>query len=312
MVATIDPLGSFTFLIDNLPSWTTKLDELSVRVADQHSESVRITSTTSLRKNHVSTESLRPIENDGTAAKTTENPIPSHEKNPSIKEPRRKRKPTSLMSGASGPQKYRTRSMVIVHYDSIIQESFELLVRNIAGARNNLRKARTAASLKARMASLESDAASDNFVVLSVKMMQPRLAENRTGPNVRNEHHSSAYDVIDKELEAAQNLCEVAAHQFLRDGDCSDEIEGTRTSFEMCLQVAQREAEIIRKDEEQKALQQDQISEETRSFDIVEKVEEYMPKPIEGVETGAIEVDDDSDASSIHIDLSALRRTRRV
>lgn len=47
------------------------------------------------------------------------------------------------------------------------------------------------------------------------------------------------FDELDKSLESVQSMCEHAAHQFLRDGDCSDEVvkikdrlSGTKTSAE--------------------------------------------------------------------------------
>lgn len=51
------------------------------------------------------------------------------------------------------------------------------------------------------------------------------------------------FDELDKSLESVQSMCEHAAHQFLRDGDCSDEIvnikdrlSGTKTSAENQIQ----------------------------------------------------------------------------
>lgn len=51
------------------------------------------------------------------------------------------------------------------------------------------------------------------------------------------------FDELDKSLESVQSMCEHAAHQFLRDGDCSDEVvkikdqlSGTRTSAEQQIQ----------------------------------------------------------------------------
>lgn len=51
------------------------------------------------------------------------------------------------------------------------------------------------------------------------------------------------FDELDKSLESVQSMCEHAAHQFLRDGDCSDEVvsikdrlSGTKTSAEKEIQ----------------------------------------------------------------------------
>lgn len=56
-------------------------------------------------------------------------------------------------------------------------------------------------------------------------------------------HQPDVFDELDKSLESVQSMCEHAAHQFLRDGDCSDEVvnikdrlSGTRTSAETQIQ----------------------------------------------------------------------------
>lgn len=141
----------------------------------------------------------------------------------------------------------------------------------------------------------------------------------------------AAFDQADKCLETAQSLCEVAAHQFLRNGDCSAELEGTRIRFEGCLRVAEQEAARLRQEEgdgiqdedeegeeeeeeeeadeygDEKEEEQDQ---ETRSDRLMPQVSH--PPRFEASKIGMIEVDDDDDMNSIHIDLSAFRRTRRV
>ncbi|KFY46741.1 hypothetical protein V495_02279 [Pseudogymnoascus sp. VKM F-4514 (FW-929)] len=62
----------------------------------------------------------------------------------------RKRKTESLASAESGKPKHRTRSMIIVYYDSAVQKDFETLVKHISASRNSMRKGKMAA----RMASM--------------------------------------------------------------------------------------------------------------------------------------------------------------
>ncbi|KFY40473.1 hypothetical protein V494_03487 [Pseudogymnoascus sp. VKM F-4513 (FW-928)] len=220
----------------------------------------------------------------------------------------RKRKTESLASAESGKPKHRTRSMIIVYYDSAVQSDFETLVKFISGSRNNMRKGKMAA----RMASMRMMAdfgalgdepeaeltvdsspaaaagaiASDspngknplmassspgdeddeglplpalNFV--STRRMGPmrELASNRalragpgmpgvrragqagsagaspagarapTGPSAMG---SSIFDELDSGLEWCQSMCEHAAHQFLRDGQCTSEIEGIKSRLQ--------------------------------------------------------------------------------
>lgn len=345
----MDALTCFTNLGDNIPHWLTKLDQLATQVADQHTRFTTLTHFTELglRKRHDSTESLRPKNDDENSPKVEHDQNVSSKNNnkndndtamvvdalmPSgqlgisnviidstviLRDVRRKRKPRSSFSGASGPRQYRTRSMVIVYYDSAIQEAFESLVRNIASARNNLRKGKTEASFKARMASLGMDetlfAGGGDLAMLNPKMMRSRF--QRSSQQTPPTEYVPAFEEADQHLEAAQSLCEVAAHQFLRDGDCSDEIEGTKARFQNCLSVAQREADVLRQRKSQESSElvaEDNPDEPPRVVALDEKVDLSAVKASTYADVGTIEVDNESDASSAHIDLSALRRARRA
>ncbi|TVY90097.1 hypothetical protein LAWI1_G005858 [Lachnellula willkommii] len=59
----------------------------------------------------------------------------------------RKRKTDSLASGESNTPKYRTRSMIIVYYDSAVQTAFEELVKFVSASRNAMRKGKMAAKM---------------------------------------------------------------------------------------------------------------------------------------------------------------------
>ena len=165
---------------------------------------------------------------------------------------RRKRKSASIASQGTGPPRLRSRLSLIVYYDSAVQEGFELLVRRVAAARNQLRKARTAANAAARLASLGMEespfagARTDHGVFHQAK--RPRLPRG-DGPFevTADDPVMAAFETLDKDLEAAQSLCEVGAHQFLRDGTCAEEISGSMERFENCIRVAQEQAERLRK-----------------------------------------------------------------
>ena len=231
--------------------------------------------------------------------------------------------------------------MIIVYYDSDIQDAFEQLVRNIAAARNNLRKGKTAATFKNRMAAMGMGdflSRGGHFPLLDPKM-RLKVGINRPLSGL-DTSTDTAFETMDHDLEKAQNLCEIAAHQMLRDGDCREEIGETKEKFHNCLKTASEEAKKERekeaKEKETEEAEKAEEAEETEKAeakDIVEVVpdttpEQLRPEPVEillppKVEhpkikhssfagTGAIEVDNESDASSIQVDLSAIRRTRRV
>jgi len=319
-MSTIDALKSFRFLTDNLPSWISSLDELSVRASITCPEYCQLPQSTGItpeKPTNCSTESLRPVdgpENQKAAVTATDTFKPSRVilGDPSnkhlFKQARRKRKPGSVISGASGPQKYRTRSMIVVYYDSFVQEAFEALVRNIGSARNNLRKGKMQASMKERMSSLGDDeisfSISDFGNTMRPKMMQTKLTRIRTGPEARVSQATAVFDSVEKELEAAQSLCEVAAHQFLRDGECGLEIEGTRQRFEVCLVIARKEVDRL---EEEEKIEKEKEEAEERA----QEEEDKTARIGNGYETIEIDDGDASDSSSFHLDITAFRSTRR-
>lgn len=360
-MASITPLESFTHLTDNLPSWLSKLDDLTAQVAEQNARFIQASQSSEhmIKRKHNSIESLRPNDNDNDVpdppsdlalfnvpADVYSPPNPSYKCISGVSRPKiagttnahliqelkRKRKPGSdTPSAASGRPRYRTKSMVVVYYDGAIQDAFESIVRSISGARNNLRKGKVTASFKARMASMDVEqnpfAAAGEFAMLNPKMMRNGFSRIRLSPDI--DGHSDVklegFDDADKDLEAAQSLCEVGAHQFLREGDCRLEIEGMRKKFEGVLEVARKEVERLKLEEEKETenekkedLVVEQPKENSPTVHIVEKNLEpslEMPPPLKQINftgTGTIEVDDGSDAESVHIDLSAFRRTRRL
>lgn len=329
-------LDSLVCLVDTVPDWLTQLNALATQVVEQQSRIPQFPHYPGfrlVRKKHDSTESLRPKhKNDGEADEAAiivnEISLPSAPSQPSsphkdgavfLQEVRRKRKPNSCCSGASGPQRYRTRSMIVVYYDSMIQEAFEHMVRSIAAVRNQLRKGRQAVSFKARMASLN---VKENPVAAAedITMLNPKSARS-TGPRSMRTNLDDlsagaihVFEEADNHLEAAQGLCEVAAHQFLRDGDCDEEIQGIRTRLENCLRLAQKETESWRqKGEEAEGKIEDSSYLKPNVVNMTEKVDLCVAKPVNCDNICGIEVDDDtSDTSSLHIHLNDFRRVRRI
>lgn len=221
--------------------------------------------------------------------------------------------------------------MIIVYYDSAIQDAFEGLVKAIVIARNNLRKGKTAVTFRARMASLgmgphkpSLGTVTDEIPTFGSKPTLLSSARSRLGPEPSSSSEAKGFEETDRDLDEAQNLCERAAHQFLRDGDCRQEIEGARKRFENCSALARREmaklkieaeaeaAEEVKKKDAEKAFEVEPSPiEEKALVDLTSKIGPPPLKEIRLADTGAIEVDDASEAESVHIDLSAIRRTVR-
>ena len=339
----MDALQSFVHLSDSVPFWLSKLDDLTVIVAEHNVRFLEMARLGNklLKKKNLSTESLRegPVHLSATDRETAVNttdiyvpPNPSHQCLSHATRARnaasnialvRKRKGSNASLVSEQPR-YRTRSMVVVYYDSAVQEAFESLFRSIASARNNLRKGKTAATFKIRMASLDmgegSYPATGEILTLNPKMLRVGLGRRTLGPDFGADDNLSSFDEADKDLETTQNLCEVAAHQFLRDGDCRLELDGMRKKFENCRAIAKREVDKLKEEEareqEEKKGAAELVQEEQLS--VVRSVEAKVnpPPPLKEISftgTGVIEIDDRSDAESVQIDLSAFKtRTRRL
>lgn len=59
---------------------------------------------------------------------------------------------------------------------------------------------------------------------------------------------SDIYDELDRALEFVQGTCERAAHQFLRDGDCTDEIEKAKKRLEEAKEKAANEVDRLERE----------------------------------------------------------------
>ena len=282
---------------------------------------------------------------------------------------RRKRKSTSLSSthNAFAPSlnnphhRSRGRMSLIVYYDSAIQEGFDALVNGVKSARNTLRKGKTAAGFRARFQGGNHGDVGDADgpkIWRAEKGGIRRTNGHELGHDMQDglgegpgPHKEDRFEIVDTELESAQNFCELGAHCFLRDGNCLDEIKSAREKFDTCAQIVQKELVVLEEEEKremereeererekasrrqrereeneraeqqrrdkEKAKQAQQIDEVkvgTIEIDDSDEKMEVDNKNVGNSEpgTGTIEVDDESDGSSVHIDLSAFRSARRL
>ncbi len=281
----------------------------------------------------------------------------------------RKRKTESIASGGSQAPKYRTRSMIIVYYDSAVQHAFEELVKLISASRNAMRKGKMAARMAdmKRMAELETDTDSEDeavpepkdtpngneYAVTSKPLVPTRKAleaddDNKVlklefvstrnmGPSrdspltsasrpdgnghvlgigrrplfpgyrgagspMTPDSFSNIFDELDSGLEWCQSMCENAAHQFLRDGNCNTEIAGIKRRLWEVKETAEREAAKVAAEEKKEKPKEEPIAEKTND---VKRLDEsrgmksiQMRKPltaIKSLESDKIEVDEGYD-----------------
>ncbi|KAI3553323.1 hypothetical protein CABS01_14481 [Colletotrichum abscissum] len=190
-------------------------------------------------------------------------------------------RPNSVLSVEEGaPIKYRSRKLVMVYYDSYVQLFFEELVKFVSASRNLMRKAKMAAKVAQirRLAEQElpededgdkagdlqpdtNTSASDalpSLRYMSTRRMGPggrrgpsftRAGQAGGGGAMMGDGGPDAYDELDKCLEYVQNQCEHAAHQFLRDGECSEEVGNIQRRLAETKELALKEMERVQKEE---------------------------------------------------------------
>ena len=364
----MDSLKSLTAYV---PDWIDRLDELSGKIEQRQTELARLEADTTGTKdkgtdskptrakslrNKGSTESLRPTDEllarDANA--TPEPALAMPQLTAAMRRTLRskKRRTESLASLDDGDREIskrkqnRTRSMIIVYYDSYVQTFFEDLVKFVSAQRNMMRKAKMAAKVAhiKRMAELEmpddgEEAAGVDELTPDVDFStrfatpQPRAGTSATGAiavdDTRIEARLDAkmevddkieaddskattpinlrsaalltsgrplfmrasgcqgymppsmsggftgsylqkvkpppdiYDELDKNLEYVQSTSEHAAHQFLRDGDCNDEIDNVKQRLAGIHKQAAQEMERVKADDPE-ALKEEPVK--SRSF----------------------------------------------
>lgn len=226
--------------------------------------------------------------------------------------------------------------MVVVHYDGHTQTALEGMVKNIGAARNNLRKGKQNRELSLglelpafkRRPGWDDD--STDLLGLNLKnatrMRFQSLSPKDNGSSLISEDpkRTAVFEEADKELEKGKNLCETAAHQFLRDGDCSAEIEGLKEAFNIVLELAKEEEQKLREEGESKVEAGDNELPESPPENAKSAPLQFLASVtgnghldatadvLLSEKSDAIEVDDgDGDASDLSVDFAAFRRTLR-
>ncbi|KAI9675953.1 MAG: hypothetical protein M1829_003191 [Trizodia sp. TS-e1964] len=294
---------ALNYIVDNIPDWMLRLDDLTTQISTRQVELAELTNNGKFKslKHTGSTESLLPKDSymipgpsDAENAMPISHPLgsPSRlaglQRQHMLQQARRKRKTVSIASG-SGPSKYRTRSMIIVYYDSFVQDAFETLVRYISTARNNIRKAKMEMKMAAITALASQSSTSgpadgdeeDEVAVrarLQMTLSRSRMARGsampprRTGPVLTSADMApvttpvmepkTGFDTAEEALEQAQGLCEHAAHQFLRDGDCEVEISGIKKRLVETLAAVESERAKLDTEQRKKREKEEEEGEE--------------------------------------------------
>ncbi|CAL5870565.1 uncharacterized protein PFLUO_LOCUS4804 [Penicillium psychrofluorescens] len=343
-----DALGAFTYLTDNLPAWVTRVAELASHTSAKHAEFAetyrRHTSGKTRRRKNSSICSIRTDDNmvpiaerasprleaTETSTNPTTEPSESEEQRPRTGLKRRTDEAPSLDSA----ERYAfvsTRHNLIIEYDGHTQKSLEEIVQDIGKARNHLRRAKISTMPRTGIRSnlLSNASVINSSAVLSGKTEPTGLARVRSmrtqsgvvgvrgASSVRQD---SPFDFADKQLELAHGLCETAAYQILRSGDCAMELDGVEEKFNMVLDAARNE--VGRLTDEKKQLSPEEREEREKEaakppptpssarMARIAAITAASKSSTQGTGGGDIEVDDNSSISAESIDMAAFRSSR--
>lgn len=163
----------------------------------------------------------------------------------------RKRKVSPEPSDAvSWSSKRRAKSKVVIYYDGDVQRAFETLVNKVTSARHAVGKVKATPASLAPLRSDRSTSEASSLACSASQHMAKRARVHRTLPLVQDSKATpapiKALDVIDRCLDKGQSLCERAAFQVLRDGECSLEVSSAMDCFEEAKDSAEKEIPGLR------------------------------------------------------------------
>lgn len=342
--ASMDALGAFSHLQSNLPAWITRVSELAAHTSAKHAEYLeayrRHASLKPRRRKNSSvcsihTDDLVPIaQREGPPPEAVENT--TNASTPAQHAGRKRG--TDEAPSIDSSDRYAfvsTRHNMIIEYDGHTQKVLEQVVRDIGVARNNIRRGKMSmmprAGMRSSLLNKTVNIGSNN--TSGGESQLPSLAcvrSTRTGPGVVGVSGSqtsirkeSPLDFADKQLELAYGLCETAAYQVLRSGDCGTELDGVEEKFKMLLEATTHEVNRLQQEKSQRQAQADVPTEKTPEkppptssaarLARMRAITNANHEPSDddpGDKPGAIEVDDASSLSAESIDLSVFRSSR--
>ncbi|KAJ5876046.1 uncharacterized protein N7529_001630 [Penicillium soppii] len=329
--ASMDALGAFTHLKDNLPAWISRVSDLATHTHKKHNDYTeayrRHANFKPRRRKNSSIASVHADDLVPIAQRKSPSPDPTTVETAHASEQGQRsgrKRSSDEAPSVDSHEEYAfvsTRHNVIIDYDGHTQKSLEEIVRDIGMARNNLRRAKMAmmprTGLRAGLLNKGiGGQASPLSVVRSTRTTSGVVGVTGTSPL----RQDSPSDFADKQLELAHALCETAAYQVLRSGDCGTELDGVEEKFKMLLEATINEVDRLnaekKQQEEHEQQQQNGTADDgplkpppTPSAARLARVAAIANKPTTTI-AGTIEVDDNSSLSAESIDLSAFRSSR--
>lgn len=214
----------------------------------------------------------------------------------------RKRK---AMSGSttdpeSNPVKYQSKRMTVVYYDGDLQKRFEDAVRTISISRNAMRKGKISAkidSLSCTGSSSGEESQDEDVITTKLEGFPTTFRTTRILPKP---DEFQAFDKADGFLDKAQTLCERAAFQVLRDGDCTSGIKAAMTHILDAVKVGEAELPLLTQRAERAAEKRRKAEVEAREAETVNEDRKrhepgFNPPSTTNLEVDVLEVDDSED-----------------
>lgn len=342
MAMTMDALGAFSHLQSNLPVWVTRVSELAAHTSAKHieySEAYRRHATYKPRRRKnssvcsIRTNDLVPIgQRQGPTPEAVELSNTIKESTETSQQTGRKRSADEASSIGSDERHglVSLRHNVIIEYDGYTQQVLGEIVRDIGIARNNIRRGKMSLmprpGYRAGLLNKTINIGTNNQPggapsSLSAGLSYVRSTRTTDGlvgvtKNVTSMQKESPFDYVDKQLELAYGLCETAAYQVLRLGDCGTELDGVEEKLTMLMDLVDNE--VVRLEREKKQQQADAPPEDeenekplpTPTAARLARIAALASKHSSTDTSSTIEVDDASSISAESIDLSAFRSSR--
>ncbi|KAJ5599767.1 hypothetical protein N7450_000834 [Penicillium hetheringtonii] len=328
MASSMDALGAFSHLQTNLPTWITRISELADHAAARHAE------YSEAYRRHASYKPRRR-KNSSVCSIHTDDFVPlANREDPKAEEAVEDIPPETRDTTTPNQQAGRKRGTDEAPSHRLGGPTHIQIVKEIGIARNNIRRGKMAsmprtglrAGLLNRSAAIaggEPSALSSLACVRSTRTGAGLVGVTGSTTGIKKE---SPFDYTDKQLELAHGLCETAAYQVLRSGDCGTELDGVEEKFKMMLEMVDKEVERLKEEKQkQEEEQAKSTSEETEEEEAtpaappnpaaarlarIAAISAKAKQPSTSETPGAIEVDDTSSISAESIDLSAFRSSR--
>lgn len=244
-------------------------------------------------------------------------------------------------SGGSRRKKYRARNATVVYFDGHAQKQLESIVEEVAKALGLIRQARLARTrsptksplmVAQELSTLASDTELDDEILTLEEAVLERLRTRRFGTpeevsrlNKQNRKRELAVtpqavhvleddktlDLTARALEQASDLCEVAAYQLLRDGDCRLEASAATRKFEEMYGPLVKEAAALQESQKHARPTLDENVNSTKPTDSLTTSLKDLGSGSMGADQITLGCDDDDDDDEDRILLSPIRLTSR-